>query len=169
MDSGRFDDLTRNLAVAQSRRRVLKGLAMGVAGGFAALVSRRTPAAMAQFDVPDTCETDDDCVEQGFVNHVCDYGGTGRNITCTCPNGWAPCSNTLCCPPTADGSTCPPEGGTACVGDESPPPPPPGGPPPGGPPAGPPPDVQLPGNAQVPANPGPPADRGRPANPGKKK
>jgi uncharacterized protein YndB with AHSA1/START domain len=44
VDGDRFDKITRSLASGASRRRVLKGLAGGIAAGFAAAVGRREQA-----------------------------------------------------------------------------------------------------------------------------
>ena len=41
MDGDRFDKITRSLASDASRRRVLKGIAGGIAAGFAAVAGRR--------------------------------------------------------------------------------------------------------------------------------
>jgi len=127
MDGDRFDEFTRGLAGYRSRRAVLRTMAGSLAASLAALGVR---SALAQTALPPTCTSDQDCANQGFVNHVCDFDGFGRRITCTCPSGFAPCNNRLCCPPsdtTASGSTCPPEPGNegadglarACVGQES--------------------------------------------------
>lgn len=171
MESKRFDDLTRNLAIGHTRRRVLKGMAAGVLTGLAAAFGRSGPDALAQ-DIKPDCRSDAECARRGLVNHVCDYNNFGR-ISCTCPSGWAPCSPTLCCPPSdtsPSGSTCPPDGEMTCIGME-----------PAGNGAEVPDSVNLPDEAQVPANPGPPAgldlpenagppeDRGKPEKPGKKK
>src|SRR5215217_6954195 len=44
MDGDRFDRITRSLASGASRRRVLKGIAGGIAAGFAAVAGRREEA-----------------------------------------------------------------------------------------------------------------------------
>ena len=129
MDGDRFDDFTRVLAGSRSRRTVLRTMAGSLAAGLAALGAR---PALAQTSLPPTCTSNQDCADQGFVNHVCDLDGFGRQITCVCPNGFAPCNNKLCCPPsntTASGSTCPPDptqvdgngSARACVGQAPPP------------------------------------------------
>ena len=122
MDSGRFDDLTRQLGAGLSRRQALKGLAAGVVGGLAAVVSRRAPGTRAQVDIPDYCQTDEECVEQGYTQGIatCDYHNFPYYRECGCPNGYADCSGVapdgpkVCC---TDSATCPPPGGTTCLGD----------------------------------------------------
>ncbi len=58
MDGQRFDELTRGLAGARSRRDVLRALAWGIVGGVGALALQRR-AAVAQ----ESCETDADCAD----------------------------------------------------------------------------------------------------------
>jgi uncharacterized protein YndB with AHSA1/START domain len=48
MDGQRFDELTRRFAFGTSRRRVLKGLAAGVAGGVATMLGRSRADAQTQ-------------------------------------------------------------------------------------------------------------------------
>ena len=122
MDSRRFDDLTRQLGAGLSRRQALKGLAAGIAGGLAAAVSHRAPGALAQVNLPDQCQTDEECVEQGYTQGIatCDYHQFAYYRECGCPDGYADCSALapdgpkVCC---TDSATCPPPGGTTCLGD----------------------------------------------------
>ncbi len=58
MDGQRFDELTRGLADARSRRDVLRALAGGIVGGVGALALQRR-AAVAQ----ESCATDADCAD----------------------------------------------------------------------------------------------------------
>lgn len=58
MDGQRFDELTRGLAGARSRRDVLRALAGGIVGSVGALALQRR-AAVAQ----ESCATDADCAD----------------------------------------------------------------------------------------------------------
>lgn len=76
MDTRKFDDLTRTMALGKSRRSVLKGIFGGVVGGIA-IAGRPSYGALAQ-DVP--CEVHDDC----DVGICCD--GICRDIQCCIDN-----------------------------------------------------------------------------------
>lgn len=88
MDHGKFDDLTRTLALGKSRRTVIKGLFGGVVGGIA-IAGRPAYGALAQ----DTCTTHDDCLE----DEIC-CAGTCRAIECCTDN---PNPNETCPPGTS--------------------------------------------------------------------
>jgi hypothetical protein len=60
MDHQRFDDLTRALAVAGSRRRVLKGLVGATLGGVLASFGDRADASSKRNH---ECDSDTDCGE----------------------------------------------------------------------------------------------------------
>ena len=67
MDGHRFDDLTRALASGSSRRRVLKGLVGGAAGGALSLVGLRRAGASHGRPAGATCIRNEHC-----ASGVCD-------------------------------------------------------------------------------------------------
>ena len=56
MDSQKFDAITRSLATGSNRRRVLKGLAGGVAGALGLALGRRGAEAARGRQCPETSE-----------------------------------------------------------------------------------------------------------------
>ena len=106
MDAERIDQLARAAAIAGSRRRLLRALAAGVAGGV--LFRRRAISAGAQetgATGPRRCAQDGDCVNAD--GDAC-TGGRCENGTCvysivTCVPGYVCCGNGECCPETAGG------------------------------------------------------------------
>lgn len=95
MDGHRFDDLTRALAGGASRRRVLRGLAAGVAGAFAGTFSRRRVGAQQECrEVDRACYNDFECCGGGFNGNssaFC-FKPRGRDRgKCTCREGFEEC------------------------------------------------------------------------------
>ena len=112
MDTRKFDDLTRTLALGKSRRTVIRGLFGGVVGGIA-IAGRPAYGALAGVEVG--CSTDADCAE----TDIC-CAGTCREIECcidnpdpnaTCPEGTS-CFEGFCDPILGCGSD------EECAGDE---------------------------------------------------
>ena len=67
MDGQRFDNLTKALASGASRRRVLKGLVGGIAGGLAAAFGRHRVGAQTCGDIDDACFSDGDCCRDAWT------------------------------------------------------------------------------------------------------
>jgi hypothetical protein len=94
----RFDDLTKELAAAKSRRQALRILAAGAAGGMLSLFGPRQAAAdhNAQCrDLGDNCRS----------NAECCGGGVCVDFHCVCPRGTVACQDQ--CVPVCTPSTNP--------------------------------------------------------------
>lgn len=93
MDEHRFDNLTRSLGRAGSRRSVLKVLASGMTGGLLALVGRQQSDAFICRQTGVLCGKDAQC-----CSGLCD----DTTHRCLCPSGTVDCEGTCqeCC--TAD-------------------------------------------------------------------
>ncbi len=85
MDGNRFDALTRSLSNETSRRRVLKGLLGGAAGGALSLAGLRRAGATHGRPAGATCIRNEHC-----ASGLCDP----QTRRCTCPGGTTACGGT---------------------------------------------------------------------------
>jgi LPXTG-motif cell wall-anchored protein len=142
MDSQQFDELTRRLAQGASRRRVLKGLVAGLAGGGALAVANRETLAQCLEDGEECssptqccggacieglcsgCETHDDCPDDLLCCGPGDPLGVCRDVECcidnpdpneTCPEGTS-CFEGQCDPLCVE-EEC--DEGTCCCNDQT--------------------------------------------------
>lgn len=97
MDGERFDSLTKALAQAATRRRALKGIAVGLLGltptlGAMPAVAARCQRLQQRCDRPRDCCRDDACKANGCQqgSRCCRRSAEGCNQHCDC------CGNVLC-------------------------------------------------------------------------
>jgi LPXTG-motif cell wall-anchored protein len=111
MDTRKFDDLTRSLAVGKSRRTVIKGL-FGGAVGTIAVAGRPAYGVLAQpvgCGSDDQCDGDEICCEGTCAAIECCIGDADPNARC--PEGTS-CFEGVCDPVLGCGSD------DQCAGDE---------------------------------------------------
>jgi hypothetical protein len=88
MDGRSFDDLARLVATSHSRRRLLRGLVGGAAGGLLGLAGVGAGAAVACRGAGRTCREDADC-----CSRTCGQDDRTGRRRCACRGGTAPCRN----------------------------------------------------------------------------
>ncbi len=103
MDSHQFDDLTRSLAIGLSRRRAMKVLASGAAGGLAAFLGRHDAAAGKPCATDKDCPKNQSCATNNRCTHKCDPA-----LVPLCPSCQTPvCTSTgYQCQAANDGADC---------------------------------------------------------------
>jgi hypothetical protein len=108
MEPSRFDDLTKALATATSRRQALK--AIGAALGGALGLSRIGTAFAKCQNAGHACGSNKQCCSKLCCNgKCCDSGQTCSNGTCVAPTTTttpAPTTSTTTAPPCPGGTTC---------------------------------------------------------------
>lgn len=106
MDGTRFDNLTRSLARARTRRSVLKGLAGGLAAGLTGVRPSAAAQRPARRSHGESCARAADCASYACVDGVCcDTACTGQCESCA--------TGGVCTPITG----APVGGRPACPGD----------------------------------------------------
>src|SRR5947209_1792674 len=130
MNEQRFDDLSRRLAGATSRRGVLKVLVGAATGSLFAGLSRGAVEAAKRCKTPSDCRPGEDCTQgqcRCQTNVIC--GPTGQDVCCpprsSCHGGQCVCGDAGyqacehdCCPPQAScgqGECVCPAGSTSCI------------------------------------------------------
>jgi CXCXC repeat len=123
MDHQRFDEITKTLASGTSRRKMIKGLAIGALGtAFGLRRAATTGAAPSCRALGESCRDDSSCCPNQHL--FCDIVGATGAHRCECTTGFVACGGvcvSISCPsggqfdPATCGCVCP--SGTELCGD----------------------------------------------------